>query len=231
MSQESIALIVGASRGLGLGLVREYLDRGWRVIATERAAGSSAGLAELKAQVGERLTLATVDINIPEQIRVLAAEVIAAPLDLLFVNAGVSDDPSLTIGQVASEEFARVFQTNALAPMRVVDWLGALVAPRGTIAVMTSALGSISGEQSGGYEVYGASKAALNKLFRGYAVRAGAERSLLAIMPGWVQTDMGGADAPLDVATSVRGIADAVATRCARPGIAFIDYQNTPVAW
>jgi len=231
MSQDPTALIVGASRGLGLGLVREYLGRGWRVIATERAAGSSAGLAQLKAQVGERLTLVTVDINIPEQVRMLAAEVVDRPLDLLFVNAGVSDDPSLTIGQVASEEFARVFQTNALAPMRVVDWLGASVAPRGTIAVMTSALGSVSGEQSGGYEVYGASKAALNKLFRGYAVRAGGERSLLAIMPGWVQTDMGGAEAPLDVATSVRGIADAVAARSAQPGVEFIDYQNSTLAW
>jgi NAD(P)-dependent dehydrogenase (short-subunit alcohol dehydrogenase family) len=231
MSQDSTALIVGASRGLGLGLVREYLDRGWRVIATERASGASVGLAELKAQVGDRLTLATVDINVPEQVRALAGQVADRPLDLLFVNAGVSDDPSLTIGQVASEEFTRVFQTNALAPMRVVDWLGGQVAPRGTIAVMTSALGSVSGEQSGGYEVYGASKAALNKLFRGYAVRAGAERSLLAIMPGWVQTDMGGSAAPLDVATSVRGIADAVAARSAQAGVAFIDYQNSPVAW
>lgn len=231
MSQDSTALIVGASRGLGLGLVGEYLARGWRVIATERTTGASAGLARLKAQAGDRLTLTTVDINVPEQVRALAGQVVDRPLDLLFVNAGVSDDPSLTIGQVASEEFVRVFQTNALAPMRVVDWLGGLVAPRGTIAVMSSALGSVSAEQSGGYEVYGASKAALNKLFRGYAVRAGAERSLLAIMPGWVQTDMGGSAAPLDVATSVRGIADAVAARSAQSGVAFIDYQNNPLAW
>lgn len=231
MQDTPTALIVGASRGLGLGLTREYLSRGWRVLATERQAGSSSDLSSLKAEAGDQLTLATVDINQPEQIRTLGELLSGSRLSLLFVNAGVSDDPSKTIGEVATDEFIRVFQTNALAPMRVVDWLGSHVTENGTIAVMTSALGSVSGEQAGGYEVYSASKAALNKLFRSYAVRAGADRSLLAIMPGWVQTDMGGAEAPLDVTSSVRSIADAIAARSGQPGVAFIDYQNSVLPW
>jgi len=113
----------------------------------------------------------------------------------------------------------------------VVERLSNVVAQRGTIAVMTSALGSVSSEPSAGYDVYGASKAALNRLMRGYAVRAGGDRTLLLVMPGWVKTDMGGDEAPLDIETSVRGIADAIAARSGTSGVTFIDHNNAVVPW
>ncbi len=228
--QSRTALIIGASRGLGLGLVREYLARGWHVIATERTAGS-AGLSDAQKGASGRLTIEQLDIDDPQAIRALGARLGATAIDLLFVNAGVSDDPSVSIGDVATEEFTRVMQTNALSPLRAIEWLADRVDPRGTIAVMTSALGSVSAEPAAGYDLYGASKAALNRLMRGYAVRAGGERTLLAVMPGWVKTDMGGAEAPLDVATSARGIADAIDARSVRPGLSFIDYSNAELPW
>jgi NAD(P)-dependent dehydrogenase (short-subunit alcohol dehydrogenase family) len=228
MNNPSIALIVGASRGLGLGLVREYLNRGWRVIATERRPGATAALAALAT---DSLTVEALDIDDEAGIAALAERLTGTSLDLLFVNAGVCDDPTVPIGQVSTAEFDRVMRTNALGAMRVVERLGTVVAQRGTIAVMTSALGSVSSEPSAGYDVYGASKAALNRLMRGYAVRAGGDRTLLLVMPGWVRTDMGGDQAPLDVATSVRGIADAIAARSGTSGITFIDHDNSVVPW
>jgi NAD(P)-dependent dehydrogenase (short-subunit alcohol dehydrogenase family) len=228
MSNLSTALIIGASRGLGLGLVREYLNRGWRVIATERRPGSSAALAALKTNA---LTIEALDVDDEAAIAALAERLAGTSLDLLFVNAGVSDDPAVPIGQVATAEFDRVMHTNALGPMRVVERLSNRVAQRGTIAVMSSALGSVSSEPSAGYELYGASKAALNRLMRGYAVRTGGDRTLLLVMPGWVKTDMGGDEAPLDIETSVRGIADAVSARSGTPGLTFIDYENAVVPW
>lgn len=228
MSNSSIALIVGASRGLGLGLVREYLNRGWRVIATERRPGSSAALAALATNA---LTIEALDINDEAAIAALAERLTDTALDLLFVNAGVSDDPTISVGQVATAEFDRVMHTNALGPMRVVERLSNRVAQRGTIAVMTSALGSVSSEPSAGYDVYGASKAALHRLMRGHAVRAGGDRTLLLVMPGWVKTDMGGDEAPLDIETSVRGIADAIAARSGTSGVTFINYENAVVPW
>ena len=228
MTELSTALIVGASRGLGLGLVQEYLARGWRVIATQRGSGSSSALGALDS---EALTIETLDIDDEAGIAALAARLAGTKLDLLYVNAGVSDDPAIPIGQVSTSEFDRVMRTNALGPMRVVEQLGALVTSGGTIAVMTSALGSVSTEPSPSYELYGASKAALNRLMRGYAVRAGGDHTLLAVMPGWVKTDMGGDEAPLDVATSVRGIADAIAARTGTPGLTFIDYSNAVLPW
>ena len=228
MSNPSIALIVGASRGLGLGLVSEYLNRGWRVIATERQPGSSAALAGLAT---EALTIEALDIDDEAAIAAVAERLKGTSLDLLYINAGVSDDPTVPIGQVSTAEFDRVMRTNALGPMRVIERLGNLVAQRGTIAVMSSALGSVSTQPTAGYDVYGASKAALNRLMRGYAVRAGGDRTLLAVMPGWVKTDMGGDEAPLDIATSVRGIADAIAARSGTSGLTFIDHDNAVVPW
>jgi NAD(P)-dependent dehydrogenase (short-subunit alcohol dehydrogenase family) len=228
MNPSPTALIVGASRGLGLGLTREYLKRGWTVIATERRPGSSAALAALTC---DALSIEALDIDDGPAIDALALRLEGTMLDLLYINAGVSDDPSVPIGQVATDAFDRVMRTNALGPMRVVERLGDLVSAKGTIAVMSTALASVSVEPSAGYDVYAASKAALNRLMRGYAVRAGGDRTLLAIMPGWVQTEMGGDEAPLDVETSVRGIADAVAARAGTGGLTFIDYENAVLPW
>lgn len=228
MSNPSIALIVGASRGLGLGLVREYLNRGWRVIATERRPGSSAALAALATNA---LSIEALDIDDEAAIAALAERLAGISLHLLYVNAGVCDDPAVPIGQVATAEFDRVMRTNALGPMRVVERLSNRVAQRGTIAIMTSALGSVSAEPHARYDLYGASKAALNRLMRGYAVRAGGDRTLLLVMPGWVKTDMGGDQAPLDIETSVRGIADAIAVRSGNSGLTFVDHNNTVVPW
>jgi NAD(P)-dependent dehydrogenase (short-subunit alcohol dehydrogenase family) len=228
MNTAKTALIAGASRGIGLGLAREYLDRGWAVIATERQPGASADLAAL---AGNKLRIEALDITDEASIATLSERLSAIDLDLLYVNAGVSDDPSTPIGEVVTEEFDRVMRTNALGPMRVIERLSDRVAPKGTIVAMTSALGSVSVEPAVSYELYAASKAALNRLLRGYAVRAGGERTVLAVMPGWVKTDMGGDQAPLDVETSVRGIADAIEARAGDGGAIFIDYQNSVLPW
>jgi NAD(P)-dependent dehydrogenase (short-subunit alcohol dehydrogenase family) len=122
--------------------------------------------------------------------------------------------------------------TNALSPMRVVEAFADLVRPSGTIAVMSSVLGSVGGNTDGGMEVYRASKASLNTLMRSFAARRkGDSRTLLCVHPGWVRTSMGGSEAPLDVETSTRGIADVIAKHQGKPGLAFLDYKGETVAW
>jgi NAD(P)-dependent dehydrogenase (short-subunit alcohol dehydrogenase family) len=229
--EDRTVLLLGASRGIGLGLVDEYLDRGWRVIATQRSRSSAPALAERVKTANGALTVLRADINRPEDLVALSQQLSNVTLDLLFVVAGISDDPNQTIGQISTEEFNHLMLTNVLSPMRALEQLARYVRPEGSLAVMTSALGSISENTTGGYEAYRASKAALNMLLRSYAARAGGDRSILALMPGWVKTDMGGPDAPVEVKDSTAGLADTIANHASQPGLVFVDYQGNTIAW
>jgi NAD(P)-dependent dehydrogenase (short-subunit alcohol dehydrogenase family) len=224
-------LLLGASRGIGLGLIEEYLGRGWRVIATQRSLMVAPALCELSAKAEGALTILTADVNRQDDIAAVSRRLEGITLDLLFVVAGISDDPNQTIGQISTEEFNHLMVTNALSPMRAIEQLAQHVRADGSIAVMSSALGSVSANTTGGYETYRASKAALNTLLRSYAARAGGKRSLLALMPGWVKTDMGGPDALVEVKDSTAGLADTIAKHASQPGLVFVDYQDSAIPW
>jgi NAD(P)-dependent dehydrogenase (short-subunit alcohol dehydrogenase family) len=225
------ALIIGASRGLGYALAAEYLDRGWQVTATVRGAGPG-GLHDLARSAAGRLVVETVDITVPEQVAALHERLAGATFDLLFVNAGVTNGPAETVANVTTETFVHLMVTNALSPMRVVETLQDLVTPAGTIAVMSSGQGSVANNDRGGFEIYRASKSALNQLMRSFAARhAGDPRTLLLMAPGWVQTDLGGPGARLTIGESIPGVADTVGAQAGRGGLHYLDYQGQTVRW
>jgi NAD(P)-dependent dehydrogenase (short-subunit alcohol dehydrogenase family) len=225
-------LIVGASRGLGLALVGEYLRLGWRVIATIREASRSDLLQSLAFGSVGALEIEYLDITDAAQITELRKRLEGRNLDLLFVNAGVATDPTEPIGQVSTNDFVRLMVTNALGPLRVIEQFIDLVTPTGTVAVMSSALGSVASNIDGTWEAYRASKAARNTLMRSCVARHTAgSRTLLAIAPGWVRTDMGGPNASLDIKTSIQGVVDTIERRSGSGGMVYVDYQNQIVPW
>lgn len=229
--KKPLALIIGASRGLGLALAEEYLDRGWNVIATARDQTKSA-LRHLEAKHAGSLQIETIDIADQDQIIDLRQRLSELTFDLLFVNAGIANDPDETIGEVSTDEFNRVMLTNALSPMRVIETLDDLVSPAGTIGVMSSGLGSVADNEHGGWEVYRASKAALNTLMRSYAARnRGSRRSLVVIAPGWVRTDMGGPHATLGIDESIPRVVDTITAQAGKPGLRYLDYLGRTVRW
>ena len=233
----SLALILGASRGLGLGLAREYLRRGWRVVATLRDEAADAarpdGLAALGREAGGKLEIVRADINEPADIAALQARVAGRVVDLLFVVAGISDGATASVAAVSTERFGEIMLTNALSPLRAIEALAPAVRrPHGVIAAMSSGLGSVANNMTGGWEVYRASKAALDTLMRSFAARhEGDEVAILVVAPGWVRTDMGGPTATLDVATSTQGMVDMIAARQGGRGAVFVDYRNQEVSW
>jgi NAD(P)-dependent dehydrogenase (short-subunit alcohol dehydrogenase family) len=171
------------------------------------------------------------DINIEEQVRALRQRINGEKIDVLIVNAGISNGPKATVPLTSTEDFTDLMVTNALSPLRVIETLADLVPADGVIAAMSSALGSVTNNDRGGYEIYRASKAALNMMLRSFSIRRGEGRTVLAIVPGWVRTDMGGPSAPLDVETSVRGVIDTITARRGWPGSAYVDYQGRDLAW
>lgn len=225
-------LLVGASRGLGLGMAAEFVRKGWNVVATARGRART-GLHDLVPQSQGRLEVETLDITSPDEIAALHDRLSARRFDVLFCNAGTANArQEETIADVSTDEFVRVMVTNALGPLRVIEGLQDLVSSSGTIGVMSSGQGSIGNNVKGGHEVYRGSKAALNMYMRSYAARhAGESRALILMAPGWIRTGLGGPQAPFSVEESVPKIVEVLLAQQGKPGLQYLDRDGETVAW
>ena len=224
-------LLIGASRGLGLAIAEQYLKRGWHVIGTVRG-GDRTKLHDLREHWKSQLEIETVDVTMPDEVVALRTRLQGRMLDMVLVNAGVKNDDRETIADVSTEEFVRVMVTNALSPLRAIETFDGLVPPGGTIAIMSSGQGSVTNNESGGYEVYRASKAALNTLMRSFAARhKGDNRTLLLLAPGWVRTDMGGPQARLSIDESIPNLVNTIEAQHGKPGLQYLDYRGQTVPW
>ncbi|MDI5962257.1 SDR family oxidoreductase [Streptantibioticus silvisoli] len=226
------ALIIGASRGLGHAMAAEFLDRGWHVIGTVRDTTARTPLHDLADRADGRVTIERLDINEPDHLAPLRERLARRRLDLLFVNAGTTNNEQTPIGAVPTADFVEVMITNALSPMRVIEALEDLVTPTGLIGAMSSGQGSITNNTTAGREVYRGSKAALNMFMRSFAARqAGTRRAFVLLAPGWIRTALGGPDAPFTVEESVPLLVDVLLSRLGTPGPAFLDRSGRTVPW
>lgn len=220
-------LIIGASRGLGLGLASEFAAQGWAVTATVRSAAQQAPLQELGARVEQ------LEMTDPASLEQLAGRLSGQRFDVIFVNAGVAGPDHHSTAQATAEEMGQLFLTNAVAPLRVAErLLPNLNAEHGLIVFMSSILGSIETGAGMGMPLYGASKAALNHLVQCFV--RGQDNPKLGVLlmhPGWVRTDMGGANAPLDIDSSCKGMVEQVSTAVGHPGLRYLDYQGNLLPW
>jgi len=228
MTASRSILIIGASRGLGLGLASEFAAQGWAVTATVRSAAQQAPLQSLSGVRAEQL-----EMTDPASLEQLAGRLNGQPFDVIFVNAGVAGPDHHSTAQASAEEMGQLFLTNAVAPLRVAErLLPQLSAEHGLIVFMSSIFGSIEAGAGQGMPLYGASKAALNHLAQCFVrTQDNPQLGVLLMHPGWVRTDMGGAEAPLDIASSCKGMVEQVGAAIGRPGLHFQDYEGNPLPW
>tara|TARA_R110002167_G_scaffold20976_5_gene76324 strand:+ start:3217 stop:3900 length:684 start_codon:yes stop_codon:yes gene_type:complete len=222
-------LIVGASRGLGLGLVGEHLKRGFDVIATVRQTEDEPALKALPG--AERLTIRHLDVTSDDDIARLVSG-LTGPLDIAFINAGIAGPKGVTAA--TADELNAVMQTNVFGPIRLAHALADHVREAtGILALMSSAMGSIGENKSGSMEVYRATKTAQNSFARSLWLSTSKDRgvTVLSVHPGWVKTDMGGSNADIDIETSVTGIADQLEAHVGAGTHTFIDYSGRELAW
>jgi NAD(P)-dependent dehydrogenase (short-subunit alcohol dehydrogenase family) len=226
------ALIIGSSRGLGLGLTGVLLARGWQVAGTARHPASASKLQDLVVRYPGKVQVLQADVLQTMDLDALAKLQSPGSLQLVVINAGVAGPEHQAVDALTTDELQALFGTNTIAPLRIAKRLLPALAANGTIAFMSSRLGSIADNTSGGFDLYRASKAALNSMARSFAVTAAkpAGVNVLCLHPGWVRTDMGGPHAPLSVDESVQGLASVLEAPRAS-GIQFLDYSGAEIPW
>jgi NAD(P)-dependent dehydrogenase (short-subunit alcohol dehydrogenase family) len=218
-------LIVGASRGLGLEFVRHYATAGWRVLATVRDPSSGRAASEAGAEIY------VCDVGDPASITRLAGALSGIPIDLLLHNAGIygANQP---FGAIEAADLTEVLRINTVAPLLVAQTFAPYLTGPKIFAVLSSMMGSIADNSSGGSYAYRASKAALNMVVKTLAVDL-ADRGIVpvALSPGWVRTEMGGPAAPLSVTEAVAGLTTALAGLSPADAGAFIHVDGSRLPW
>ena len=229
MTTAKTALIIGASRGLGLGLVKTLLADGWQVTATVRNPQKGEALQALGDVRIEQL-----DMDDQQALIALSQQLQGQVFDLLFVNAGVKGPEVQTPnGGATLAEVGQLFFTNAVAPINLAQrFVGQIRPGSGVLAFMSSVLGSVTMPDAPELALYKASKAALNSMTNSFVSQLGESwPTVLSLHPGWVKTDMGGEGADLDVQTSTRGLIDQVNAYAGKGGHHFINYKGETIPW
>lgn len=224
------ALITGTNRGIGLEFVRQYAADGWTVIAGVRDPDKADALDDVAGDV----SVASLDVADPASVGILAARLEGVAIDLLINNAGVMGPRPVTLGTLDYGAWQEVMAVNALAPMRVTEaFLPHLRAGSGRkIATVSSRMGSIGDNSSGGSYIYRSSKAAVNAAMKSLSLDlAGEDIAVLILHPGWVRTDMGGPDASVAIPDSVTGMRRVIDGLTPATTGRFVNYDGSAIPW
>ena len=217
--------VIGASRGVGLELVRQYRAAGARVTATARSEG---GLATLRALGANAIAL---DVASAESASRLAWQIDGEAFDVVVFCAGVYGPRSAALEPPTDAEFAEVMNANVLGPMRVLPSLAEALAPGARLAVLSSRMGAIGPRTGHQGWLYRASKAALNSVLKDVSQVLAGRCICVSLHPGWVRTDMGGTDADLAPEQSAADLRRVIAGLVPADNGRFFDHDGSAIDW
>lgn len=228
-------LITGANRGIGLEFCRQYAADGWRVLACSRQPEKSDALNKLAAQYPGLVKIHALDVADHAQIEHLARLLASESVDLLINNAGIyPDSDKKGFGHTDYEEWMRSFHINTMTPLKMAESFVSQItrSKKKTIVIITSKMGSIADNSSGGNYLYRSSKAAANMVAKSLAIDLGpAGITAVAFHPGWVQTDMGGPNAMISTAQSVTGMRHVIDGLSLADSGKFLGYDGELIPW
>jgi len=228
----STVLITGANHGLGLEFVRQYLDKGWKVLATCRAPQEASELIKLSS-IGH-VELLKIDMTSEKDINELGKTLEGRVIDHLILNAGVLGDDCAKLGEMTQSKWIEILNVNTVAPALLIQALRDNVAAseHKTIVGISTRVASIGDNSSGNMYSYRTSKAALNQILVSAAKNlAGQGVKTVAVHPGWVQTDMGGKDATFTPQKSVAGIINVTESMTLETSGSFRVFDGSAIEW
>lgn len=221
--------ITGANRGIGLSLVQHYLNNGWQVDATYRSAESSQDLLSISAP---NLNCHQLEVTDYAAVSSLAQQL--SSIDLLINNAGYYGPKGYGFGHTDVDEWRKVLETNSIAPLKLVEafFPNLQQGQLKKIACLSSKVGSMTENTSGGGYIYRSSKAALNSVVKSLSNDLTNQGfTVLALHPGWVQTEMGGPNALIDTQTSASGLSQVIQNANQEHSGKFINYDGSELPW
>jgi len=227
-------LVTGANRGLGLEFARQYAIDGWKVYAACRDPDAARELVQLAAESGGAIRVLALEVTDAASVRAAAQSLAGDPIDLLVNNAGVGSPKKQRLGSLDYAAWAQVLDVNTLGPMRVVEAFLDNIANGSDrqIVTLTSAMGSIADNASGGSYAYRSSKAAVNIVMKSLSIDLAPRGiSCVVVHPGWVRTAMGGPDGKLTTAESVTALRRLIAGLKPQDTGRFFNYDGKPYPW
>ena len=227
-------LITGTSRGIGLEFVRQCVEKQWRIFACCRHPQQAEALLGVARLNPDRISVHVVDMNELATIQALAYELRNEAIDILINNAGVYGPDNNGFGNVDVSGWQQTLLVNSIAPMKMVEALkeNLMLGSGRTVACLSSKMGSMDDNGSGGSYIYRSSKAALNAVVKSLSIDLASEAiKVVALHPGWVKTDMGGPNAEISTRESVRQMLDTIVGLQAADSGRFIDIDGSDIPW
>ena len=226
-------LVTGANRGIGLELVKQYCNQNYQVIGTYRNENTSGEFISMSQNLNN-LKVYSLDVSSDQSLKDFSSKLGDTPVDIFINNAGVYGPRDSSFNNVDERNWISVFQTNAIAPLLLTQLIieNLRNGSQKKLIYITSKMGSIDDNKSGGAYIYRSSKTALNSVVKSISLDLAKDGMKVALLhPGWVRTDMGGPNGLIDTTTSVSGMIEVIDRLSQSDSGCFFNYDGSKIPW